>query len=88
MPSLLNFVNSVSQTNDMQDVSTQIVGGKADHWAPREGRPTAPTLPWLLACIGPSLKWCGIGGGRTPVPSSNLGVGNSSQINADETIVL
>jgi len=30
MPSLLNFVNSVSQTNDMQDVSTQIVGGKAD----------------------------------------------------------
>jgi len=49
MVSLLDFINSISQTDDIQDVSARTVGGKVDLLAPgRGGRPLQP--PWLRAC--------------------------------------
>ena len=65
--SLLDFINSISQTDDIQDVSAQTVGGRVDLLAPRRGggrRPTAPT-PWLRAWIKLSRR-------QPPKEQSNL----------------
>jgi len=41
--SLLDFIDSISQMDDIQDVSARTVGGKVDLLAPRGGgRPTTP----------------------------------------------
>ena len=49
MVSLLDFINSISQTDDIQDVNARTVGGNMDLLAPREGGrltgPTGPTPP-------------------------------------------
>ena len=45
MVSLLDFINSISQTDDIQDVSNRTVGRKVDLLAPGGGRPTAPPPP-------------------------------------------
>jgi len=38
MASLLNFINSISQTDDIQDISARTVGRKVDLLAPAGGR--------------------------------------------------
>jgi len=40
---LLNFINSISWTDHIRDVSARTVGGQVYLLAPRGGRPTAPT---------------------------------------------
>ena len=46
MVSLLDFINSISQTDDIQDVSARTVGGKVDLLASGRGgvRPLQPPL--------------------------------------------
>jgi len=52
MVSLLDFINSISQTDDIQYVSAPTVGRKVDLLAPA-GRPTAPTP---LLGYGPDIR--------------------------------
>jgi len=62
MISLLDFINFISQTDDIQDVTACTVGGEVDLLA-SVGRPTAPTplVPVLPAKSGSLLlafaKW-------------------------------
>ena len=57
--SLIDFINSISQTDDIQDVSTRTVGGKVTLSAGGEGglvrgrsRPTALNLAGYGSAIG------------------------------------
>ena len=45
MVSLLDFINYISQMDDIQDVSARTFGRKVDLLAPGVGCPTAPTTP-------------------------------------------
>jgi len=50
--SLLDFINSISQTDDIQDVSARTVRGKVDllvSGVGRQLRPGAPPPSWLCA---------------------------------------
>ena len=52
--SLLDFINSISQTDDIQDVSARTVSGRVDLLAPRRGGVVRPLRP---PDCGPELNY-------------------------------
>jgi len=60
MVSLLDFINSVSETDDIQNVNARTVGRKMTFYCRGRGCPTAPTplamvldqaAAWYIGCL-------------------------------------